>query len=368
MKSIVLKNGFFGKVPVVKLEFPYDFELKETVKSFPECQWDIQEKVWWVPYSDDIIERLLSYFKGKVWLDYSRFRKLDKTEMPAQLPPISEKLKKEILEFEDWMRNKRYSESTINTYIGGLILFFRFLENKSLEEIKNEDLEKFHKEYIIARQYSISFQSQVINAVKLFFSIRENRKLDPEIIHRPRKEKLLPNVLSKEEVKRILEVHKNVKHRTMLSLVYACGLRRSELLNLKISDVDSKRGLLIVRQSKGKKDRVVPLSEKIVGLLRQYYKSERPNIYLFEGGKSNTKYSEGSLQKIMKSALRKTGITKPVTLHWLRHSFATHLLENGTDLRYIQEILGHNSSRTTEIYTHVSDNSIRRVKSPFDDL
>lgn len=174
--------------------------------------------------------------------------------------------------------------------------------------------------------------------------------------------------MAKEEIRKILNAHKNLKHRTMLSLIYACGLRRSELLNLKISDVDSHRGLLIVRQSKGKKDRVVPLSSKTVDLLREYYKFEKPNQYLFEGEKPNSRYSEGSLQKVLKSAVAKSGIKKPVSLHWLRHSYATHLLENGTDLRYIQEILGHSSSRTTEIYTHVTDNSIRRIKSPFDDL
>jgi integrase/recombinase XerD len=175
-------------------------------------------------------------------------------------------------------------------------------------------------------------------------------------------------VLSKEEVKQILNAHKNIKHRAMLSLIYACGLRRSELLNLKIPDVDSKRGLLIIRQAKGKKDRVAPLSERIVGLLREYYRQEQPVDYLFEGQEKGKAYSAKSLESVLKQALRKAKITKPVTLHWLRHSYATHLLENGTDLRYIQELLGHKSSKTTEIYTHVSTKSLQKIKSPFDDL
>ncbi|UCS95885.1 site-specific integrase [Echinicola marina] len=353
---------------MVKLEFPYDFELKELVKTFPNCEWNRHEKAWCVPYTDDILDRLILFFKGKVWLDYSTFRKANLPKTFPELPPLALEIFKEIEAFQDWMKNKRYSESTVKTYRGSLEIFFRFLENKPLSEIKNEDLEKFTKDYIIDRQYSVSYQSQVINAIKLFFNIKQNRKLDPEVVSRPRKPSKLPNVLSKEEVKRILEAHKNIKHRTMLSIIYACGLRRSEVLHLKISDVDSKRGLLIVRQSKGKKDRVVPLSDKTIALLREYYKYERPQYFLFEGKKLNSKYSSGSLQKILKSALGKSGIKKPVTLHWLRHSFATHLLENGTDLRYIQEILGHNSSRTTEIYTHVTDNSIRKIKSPFDDL
>lgn len=368
MKSIILKNGIFEKMHVVHLEFPYDFEIKEWVKAFPEAQWDRKQKVWWVPYKLDQLDALVQYFRGKVWLDYSRLKKpLISEHLPA-LPQLDDRILNEIKAFEDWMRNKRYSESTIKTYTGGLSLFFRFMENPKPESITNEDLEEFTRDYIIARKHSISFQSQIINAVKLFFSNRQNRKLDPEIIHRPKIQKLLPNVLSEEEVKKILEAHKNIKHRAMLSLIYACGLRRSELLNLKIRDVDSKRGILIIRQGKGRKDRVVPFSEKILELLREYYKYERPEGFLFEGEKKGDKYSEGSLQKVLKAALKKANIRKPVTLHWLRYSYATHLLENGTDLRYIQELLGHNSSRTTEIYTHVSTKSIQKIKSPFEDL
>ena len=177
----------------------------------------------------------------------------------------------------------------------------------------------------------------------------------------------MPNVLSKEEVKKILEAHVNLKHRAMLSLIYSCGLRRSELLHLKSTDIDSKRNIVIIRQSKGRKDRIAPLSPKILDLLRDYYKMYKPKNYLFEG-KTEEQYSEQSLQSVLKQALKKVNITKPVTLHWLRHSYATHLLESGTDLRYIQELLGHNSSKTTEIYTHVSTKSLQQIKSPFDDL
>ena len=187
-------------------------------------------------------------------------------------------------------------------------------------------------------------------------------------MQRPRREHKLPNVLSKEEVKAIIEALTNTKHRTMLSLIYACGLRRSELLNLKIGDVDSKRYMLIIRNSKGYKDRQVPISDKTIEMLREYYKMYKPKIGLFEGQKIAEKYSERSLEQILKKVLLKARIAKPVTLHWLRHSYATHLLESGTDLRYIQELLGHKSSKTTEIYTHVSQKSLQNIKSPFDDL
>lgn len=368
MKTIFLKNGTYRKTPLVLLEFPFDFELKELVKTIPGADWNPSLKAWTVPYCESILPELLRLFKGKAWLDYSGFSKMKIQPTSGVLPAIDPKLETEIDHFADWMRNRRYSESTIKNYSGGLSLFFRFTANKDPSEITNEDLETFHKDYIISRKYSASFQSLVINAVKLYFSNRLKRKLEPVQIERPKQPRLLPHVLSKEDIKAILQAHHNIKHRAMLSLIYACGLRRSELLNLKTDHIDSKRGMLRVEQGKGKKDRMVPVSEKMLELLREYYKYEKPKIYLFEGQAGGEKYSEGSLQKVLKSALQKAKIKKPVTLHWLRHSYATHLLESGTDLRFIQELLGHNSSKTTEIYTHVSRKSLQKIRSPFDDL
>ena len=191
--------------------------------------------------------------------------------------------------------------------------------------------------------------------------------MDVELIHRPRREKVLPNVLSKEEIKAILDAPYNLKHRAMLAMIYSCGLRRGELLSLTKFDIDSKRMVVIIRMAKGKKDRIVPLSPKILRLLRDYYKSYTPKEFLFEG-QGGGKYSEKSLENVFKQSLFKANNKKPVTLHWLRHSYATHLLESGTDLRYIQDLLGHKSSKTTEIYTHVSTKNIQNIRSPFDDL
>ena len=168
--------------------------------------------------------------------------------------------------------------------------------------------------------------SSDLNALKLFYRVVENRCIRMEDIHRPRREHRLPNVLSKEEVKAILGAHGNVKHKAMLSLIYSCGLRRSELIGLKPDHIDSKRMLVIIRQGKGKKDRIVPLSPRILELLRDYYKAYKPSIWLFEGEKVGSSYDERSLSQVLKSALRKAGIRKPVSLHWLRHSYATHLL------------------------------------------
>jgi len=369
MKTIFIRNGEIRKKPVVLLSFPFDQVLIDLVKTLPSWAWSIQQKAWIIPYFDEVVSQLLPVFQGKAWLDYSEFKKVKLPKPPhASLPAIDPATQLEIEKFQDWMRNRRYSESTIKNYVQSLGLFLRFTGNKNPEEITNADLESFHKDYIIGRKYSASFQSLVINAVKLYFSNRFKRELEPIAIERPKNPRLLPHVLSKVEVKAILDAHQNIKHRAILSLIYACGLRRSELLNLKLQDIDSTRGMLRVNQGKGKKDRMVPISDKLVSLLREYYQYEKPKEYLFEGQVANEKYSESSLQKVLKSALKKAKIKKPVTLHWLRHSYATHLLESGTDLRYIQELLGHNSSKTTEIYTHVSQKSLQKIRSPFDDL
>ena len=184
-------------------------------------------------------------------------------------------------------------------------------------------------------------------------------------IERPRKKEKLPKVISKEEVIRMIDHTSNLKHKCIISLLYSAGLRRSELLNLKPTDIESDRMLIRVEQAKGNKDRYTILSEKLLVNLRTYYKIFRPKNYLFESYKA-TKYSASSVLKIVKSAAERVGIKRTVTPHMLRHSFATHLLENGTDIRYIQELLGHSSTKTTEIYTHVAKTNFNNIKNPLD--
>ena len=271
-------------------------------------------------------------------------------------------------QFSHYLKYRRYSPNTIKTYTDALGVFFHYHSNKVPEQLGIAEIIEFNTGYILRKHLSASYQNQVIHAIKLFYRNRFNRNMDLNNIQRPRREQRLPNVLSKQEIKSILEAPSNLKHRAMLSLIYACGLRRSELLNLSLSDVLSDRNVLFIRQSKGKKDRVIPISNKIIEMLRTYYKAYKPKVWLFEGQNAGERYSERSLQLVLKQALKKVGNTKPVSLHWLRHSYATHLLESGTDLRYIQELLGHNSSKTTEIYTHVTTKSLQQIRSPFDEL
>ncbi len=270
--------------------------------------------------------------------------------------------------FANYMRERRYSPRTIDAYTECLRIFFDYHSGKDFLEINNDDVSRFNQHYIIERKLSATYQTQFIKAIQLFYEKIPRKKLILSEIERPRKGRFLPRVLSKEDVGRIIGSTINLKHRAMLAVIYACGLRRSELLNMKISDVDSKRNVIIIRHGKGDKDRLVPLSSKILTLLREYFKLYRPQTWLFEGQEPNTPYSETSLHKVFTKAKERAGIKTSFTLHCLRHCYATHLLEAGTDLRYIQELLGHKHSTTTEIYTHVSTRSIQQIKSPFDDL
>ncbi len=372
MQTITIEPTVHNGERRIKLMFGYDDRLINLIKKMPGSAWSRTMKCWHIPDEQDILEKLLKIFKGITWLDYSALkdRNTDNIFQPEKhnLPKATEEDHAMISELKKWMEHKRYSPSTIKTYAGAAMVFIRFLKPKNIIDADNRDVVKFTNEYILANKLSASYQNQAINAIKLFFREVIKNKIEVDEIDRPRREHRLPNVLSKEEIKAILQAPSNIKHKAMLSLIYACGLRRSELLNLKSLDVDSKRGLLIIRQAKGKKDRVAPLPEKIIALLREYYLAFKPVIWLFEGQSKGVKYSEESLAKVLKASCNKAHINKPVTLHWLRHSYATHLLEGGTDLRYIQELLGHKSSKTTEIYTHVSTKSLQNIKSPFDDL
>ena len=332
----------------IAVEFEKDFTLIRCIKQIDGARWSSQKKCWHIP---DIPENRIRFGIP-----------LREEEEPS--PEGTEHLK----QFIRWLSAKRYSDNTVKTYGDALRTFLVYFRQKPVHEITTSDVLDFNNDYILRKKLSASYQNQIIGAVKLYFRTVRGTRIDVEKLDRPKKPKMLPNVLSKDEVRRILEVHSNIKHRTMLCMIYSCGLRRSELLHLKPTDIDSRRNVVIIRQAKGRKDRIAPLSPKILELLREYYKLYRPKTWLFEGKEPGTPYSEKSLQCVLKQALEKAAIDKPVSLHWLRHSYATHLLEGGTDLRYIQELLGHKSSRTTEIYTHVSTKSLQQIKSPFDDL
>jgi integrase/recombinase XerD len=344
-KAQLIKYGGESRIAIY---FEKNYDWIDRIKEQEGSRWSQRLGVWHLPDT----------FENRIVFQIS--------EAPTKIPSPEGII--QIQKFKHWLLSRRYSDSTLTTYTEALKSFLTFYKEKQVAEITNDDVIRYNNEYILNNNLSASYQNQIVNAIKLFFSTVTETKIELDKIHRPKREKVLPNVLSKEEVKMILNAHSNLKHKTMLSLIYACGLRCGELLALKPVHIDSKRNIVIIKKAKGKKDRIAPLSPKILEMLRNYYKIYKPKSYLFEGQNTGSPYDSRSLQLVLKQALKKVGIQKPVTLHWLRHSFATHLLESGTDLRYIQELLGHSSTRTTEIYTHVSTKSIQQIKSPFDDL
>jgi integrase/recombinase XerD len=379
MKSIIVERVIRDGGNRIALRFPYDQELNGVVKELPDVQWSSDMKYWHISDSSDIVSILMRTFHGKAYIDYSalklnlaetiRFKKEEKKiETSGRMSTLSEKGEADIARYKRWMEANRYPNTTVQTYVSMMIKFLKFVCPREAEECTGDDLIRFIDEYILPKGLSQSFQNQMISSVKKSYTHIYKMSIDPVKIQRPRPRHKLPNVLGKDEIKKMLRSLSNEKHRVMLSLIYACGLRRSELINLIPVDIERNRNLLRIRQAKGFKDRVVPVSVKTIEMVDAYMDHFKPQKYLFEGQWPGVPYSVSSLEKVLKNACARAGIRKPVTLHWLRHSYATHLLESGTDLRYIQELLGHQSSKTTEIYTHVTTRGIQNIRSPLDDL
>ncbi|MCD4697941.1 MAG: tyrosine-type recombinase/integrase [Bacteroidales bacterium] len=228
-----------------------------------------------------------------------------------------------------------------------------------------EEIDTYHKIWMQKSAPSASLINQSVNAIKLYYKVISKQAINLEEIHRPMRNKNLPTIYSLKEIKRIIECITNHKQKTMIFLIYSAGLRVSELVSMKVEDILFDRRMVSVRNSKGRKDRYSTLADSALSMLSDYIKKYKPEKYLFEG-QYGGKYSSTSIRNILHRAKEKACVKTPGSVHTLRHSFATHLLENGTDLRYIQELLGHKSSKTTEIYTHVSTLNISQIKSPGD--
>ena len=351
--------------------FAYNKDVIALVKTFNRAYYLKESRQWTADYSPHQLQLFEQACKQKgIHVLYKDSVEANK-ERPGVIDPalpVNPQFTERAVMFSKWMQLRHYSERTIAHYLWHLNTFFRFYNSKDPATITEQDITEFQIKVILEGKYSGSFQNQSINAIKLYFRTEYNREMDPTLVMRPRRQKKLPGVLSQEEVARLLTSIRNIKHRIMMSMIYAGGLRRSELLALKPADVDESRGLLIIRNGKGFKDRMVPIPAKLIAQLNEYRKYYSPSQWLFESVPAGEPYSASSLRSIFNRALLNAKIQKPATLHWLRHSFATHLLENGTDLRFIQELLGHSSSRTTEIYTHVSRASVQKIKNPFDSL
>ena len=358
----------------VALRFGYDRELIVLARN-AGARWSPDDKCWHVPDGSASLKLLYATFKGKAWIDGSELfgpkrpagqKAADPNAAPCT-PPLGQEQLACFEAMERRMRIARYSPSTQRVYQNALKQLFLRFPGKPPQAIGIGDIEAFQHELSIRPNVSNSYLNQMVNAIRYYYKEVLGDATRVKFIERPRTERKLPNVLSLEEVQAILRAPSNLKHQCILMLIYSAGLRLGELTNLKRTDIIPERKQVVVRGGKGRKDRITLLSTKVLAKLHEYMTQYRPKEYLFEG-QTGGPYSGKSVQAVFHRAREKAGITAPATVHTLRHSFATHLLEGGTDLRYIQTLLGHSSSKTTEIYTHVSTKAIGNIRSPLDDL
>ncbi|KNY27599.1 site-specific tyrosine recombinase/integron integrase [Pseudobacteroides cellulosolvens] len=335
---------------LLSVKFPYSLENIDKIKTINGRKWIQSDKIWCIPNNKESVNNLKKLF-GKDKLVF--------------IDNLMEDYNEEILaSVKNQLNLRNYSTKTIKAYLNHIKRFFQFC-SKDFKEINNDDVKSYLLKHIDDGKSSV-YIDQAISALGFLFKEVYNTidfKFD---IKRPKRERKLPNILSKEDVANIILAIDNLKHRALIMLIYSAGLRVSEAAKIKIEDIDSKRNLIYIRSAKGKKDRYTILSKAALEILKQYFKKYKPTIWLFEGQNREDHITERTIQRIFENAAFKAGIRKKVTVHTLRHSFATHLLENGIDLRYIQELLGHESSTTTEIYTHVSEKDFSRIQSPLD--
>ncbi len=371
-KNITLKHLLIDNKKYIGLKFYSDTVIEKLVKSLKNACWSSEFNMYYIPNSKDNLNSIFNTFRGIAWINTGYFFQNTRAKGLDEEFDKTWFLKRKVSDcyrtcpdsYLEKLEIKQYSNNTVKTYVSCFERFINHYFDKPIEEINETDVREYIK-FLAKKNWSKSYINQSINSIKFYYEVvlgLPNRFYE---IERPRKDKKLPTVLSKNEVIELIEATNNLKHRCILSLLYSSGLRRSELLNLKLKDIDSQRMLIKVENSKGNKDRYTLLGDKMLKELRMYYKEYRPKEYLFEGQRK-PQYSGSSITKIIDSAAMKIGLKKKVTAHTLRHSFATHLLENGTDLRHIQALLGHNSTKTTEIYTHIASTSFDYIKNPLD--
>ena len=350
---------------LVYLKFNYDDKIIQGLTRLQGLWYHVGAKILSVPNTEEHIEQAELLFRAanysvsnlKTTRSYSKTREFKKQPGENLIP---EKYNKQLKLENKSVRTIEIYESFINHFLHS----FKGVEPKDIpmDDIRNYIL--YQREHL---GYSESYQNQLINALKSFFRIMYRRELDYKEIPRPKKSRSLPKVLSKQEVERIINTPANLKHRLILAILYGCGLRLNELICLEVGDINFNNRTVLVINGKGRKDRRVPLPKPLIPLLEQYIKSYLPEKYLFFS-QGQIQYSSSSVQKLVKEYTRKAGIEKHVTPHTLRHCYATHMLEKGVDLRYIQELLGHQSSKTTEIYTHVTTRKLGELGNPLDDI
>jgi site-specific recombinase XerD len=354
-KNYQFSTGQHHDKNVIFVQFPFNVLLKNELKAkFSSVKWSASKQHWYLPDINAIRNEIGLTPKsepGKAVFN--------------QIHPVNHTAMKRM---HETLLLKGYSANTVKTYCNEFAQLLYLLNEVSVNSLTSERLRAYFLYCVKKLNLSENIIHSRINAVKFYFEqVLHRDKLLFEEIPRPKKKSLLPKVISKKDIAKIFAQVENLKHSVMLKLCYGMGLRVSEIVNLKINNIDSSRMMVHIEGAKGKKDRCITLPSSILDELRTYYRKYRPKIYLFEG-QHGGQYSIRSVQAVFKTAMRKAKINKSVGIHGLRHSYATHLMECGTDMVFIQKLLGHRDIKTTEIYAKVSNRQLGKVKSPLDDL
>lgn len=351
-KNISFSPGTHKGKEIIWINFTYNLPTKNYVKNQIKAQWSNTEKKWYV--DDNPNHRKHFQLPEKFYSNTAIG-----TVHPNNLAAMELFVKQ--------LKLKAYSQNTIRTYCNEFMQLLKILKNHDVDNLDPEKLKSYFYYCIDKLKLSENLIHSRMNAIKFYFEQVLHREKMFFDIPRPKKPSLLPKSISTRDIKKMLAAVENNKHKLLLKMCYGMGLRVSELVNLKISDIDSGNMQVIISRGKGKKDRCVNLPQSILEDLRKYYKEYKPANYLFEG-QFGGQYSVRSAQLVFKNTMKKANINKKVGIHGLRHSYATHLIEQGTDIRFVQELLGHNNIKTTMIYTSVTDQTLRKIKSPLDNL
>ena len=356
------------KQKCISLSFAYSFKVKQYIKNGHGVKWSKTFRCFYVLDKGSNRALLVGYLKAggyTVKTTNITHKQLASKYAPKPKDDLSQEKQLVYTEFISFLKGKRYSESTLKVYGHFVYCFLKHTDNKPLELLDENDVRLFIETSVGILNYAVSTHRQMVSALKHFAYFYPACAINTEAIFMPRKDRKLPEILSIQEVLSLIEVTKNIKHKTIIAMLYGSGLRIGELLHLQLKDFDFDRDQLHIRNAKGRKDRYATIAKSLHPLLKSYYTSYKPTVYFIENPNGGL-YSAGSVRSFLKKSCRAAGINKKVTPHTLRHSYATHLLEQGTDIRYIQELLGHSKPETTMIYTHVTQKSLRDIKSPLD--
>ncbi len=367
-KHITLKHLLIHNQKMIGLQFYPDKVIQALIKELPNPKWSKEFSMVYLVNTKENLNSIFEKFRGVAWVNGNSFfkEKVIRNNEPVDINWYRRRAKTTSYKYvpEAYLVKlelKRYALNTCKTYISQFEKFINHYPDKDILTLSEQEI-RGYLQHLIRQNKSNSYINQAINSIKFYYEVVMGMPNRFYSIERPRKEQKLPSILAKEDILRMIDVTKNIKHKCIISLLYSSGLRRGELLDLQLADIDSKSMLIKVQQAKGNRDRYTVLNQTVLQDLRKYYKLYKPRLYLFESIEPKRKYSATSVLKIVNLAAKKAKINQTVHPHMLRHSFATHLLEQGVDLRYIQVLLGHQSSKTTEIYTHVALKKIKNVK------